>query len=77
MDRIRLANAAYLQQGYPFQPAYLETIGANYGPALNEVDFGPDPDAVAHAINAFVADATNDRIPHLVADGVIARDESR
>ncbi len=71
---IRLANAAYLQQGYPFQPAYLETIGANYGPALNEVDFRPDPDAVAHAINAFVADATNDRIPQLVADGVITPD---
>lgn len=71
---IRLANAAYLQQGYPFQPAYLETIGANYGPALNEVDFQPDPDAVAHAINAFVADATNDHIPQLVADGVITPD---
>lgn len=68
---IRLANAAYLQKGYPFEPAYLETIGANYGPVLNEVDFPPDPDAVAHAINAFVADATNDRIPQLVADGVI------
>lgn len=68
---IRLANAAYLQRGYPFEPAYLETIGANYGPVLNEVDFPPDPDAVAHAINAFVADATNDRIPELVADGVI------
>jgi len=71
---IRLANAAYLQQGYPFEPAYLETIGANYGPVLNEVDFRPDPDAVAHAINAFVAGATNDRIPELVADGVIDPD---
>lgn len=71
---IRLANAAFLQQGYPFEPAYLDTIGANYGPVLNEVDFQPDPDAVAHAINAFVAGATNDRIPELVADGVISPD---
>ncbi|MEZ5409213.1 MAG: serpin family protein [Acidimicrobiales bacterium] len=71
---VRLANAAYLQQGYPFESAYLETIGANYGPALNEVDFRADPDAVAHAINAFVAGATNDRIPELVADGVISPD---
>jgi serpin B len=67
---MRIANAAYLQRGYPFEPAYLHAIGSNYGPVLNEVDFAADPDAVAHAINAFVAEATNDRIPHLVADGV-------
>jgi serpin B len=68
---VRIANAAYLQKGYPFEQAYLETVGANYGPVLNEVDFAPDPDAVAHAINAFVAEATNNRIPKLVPDGTI------
>ena len=68
---MRIANAAYLQKGYPFEPAYLETVGSNYGPVLNEVDFIVDPDAVAHQINAFVAGATNDRIPHLIADGAI------
>jgi serpin B len=68
---VRIANAAYLQKGYPFEAAYLENVGSNYGPVLNEVDFSTDPDAVAHQINAFVADATNDRIPHLVADGAI------
>jgi serpin B len=68
---MRIANAAYLQKGYPFEKAYLDSVGANYGPVLDEVDFPADPDAVAHAINAFVADATNDRIPHLVPDGAI------
>jgi serpin B len=68
---MRIANAAYLQNGYPFEPAYLQAVGSNYGPVLNEVDFSADPDAVAHQINAFVADATNDRIPQLVGDGVI------
>ncbi len=68
---MRIANAAYLQKGYPFEPAYLETVGSNYGPVLNEVDFAADPDAVAHQINAFVAGATNDRIQHLIADGAI------
>lgn len=71
---IRLANAAYVQRGYPFEPAYLETIGANYGPVLDEVDYQADPDAVAHAINAFVADATNDHITELLADGQLTRD---
>lgn len=68
---VRVANAAYLQEGYPFKPSYLETVGSNYGPVLHEVDFAPDPDAVAHGINQFVAEATNDQITDLVADGVI------
>ena len=55
---VRIANAAYLQQGYPFEPTYLAGVGANYGPVLNEVDFHSDPDGVARDINAFVADAT-------------------
>ncbi len=71
---IRVANAAYLQQGYPFQEPYLEAIGANYGPVLYEVDFRPDPDAVARGINDFVADATEQQITDLIADGVISPD---
>ncbi|MEM9464255.1 MAG: serpin family protein [Actinomycetota bacterium] len=68
---IGVANAAYLQQGYPFESSYLEAIGSNYGPVLHEVDFPSDPDAVAREINDFVAQATNDQITDLVADGVI------
>lgn len=71
---MRIANAAYLQQGYPFESTYLETIGSNYGPVLNEVDFPLDPDAVGDEINKFIADATNDRITDLVAPGAISRD---
>ncbi len=68
---MRIANAAYLQEGYPFEAAYLDAIGSNYGPVLTEVDFGPDPDAIAHQINDWVAENTNDKITDLIADGVI------
>lgn len=68
---LRIANAAYLQDGYPFAPEYLDVIGSSYGPVLNEVDFGADPDAVADEINAWVADQTEDRITDLIGDGVI------
>jgi len=71
---IRVANAAYLQEGYPFRPDYLEAVGSSYGPVLWEVDFAPDPDAVAREINEFVADATDDRIVDLIGDGVIRDD---
>lgn len=71
---MRIANAAYLQKGYPFEPAYLDIVGANYGPVLTEVDFGPDPDAIAHQINDWVAENTNDKITDLIADGVIKQE---
>ena len=70
----RIANAAYLQQGYPFERAYLDAIGRSYGPVLREIDYEPDPDAAAHEINRFVADTTEDRIPELIADGVLQPD---
>jgi serpin B len=68
---IDIANAAFLQQGYPFEADYLDTVGSNYGPVLREADFMADPDGVAHEINDFVADATNDQIVDLIADGTI------
>lgn len=71
---IRLANAAYLQKGYPFTAEYLSAVGTNYGPVLNEVDFRPDPDAIAHVINDWVAAHTEDRIQNLIGDGVIRPD---
>lgn len=71
---VRIANAAYLQQGYPFEVDYLEIVGSNYGPILREVDFRSDPDSVAHEINDFVADATNDQIVDLIADGTFSPD---
>lgn len=71
---LEIANAAYMQDGYPFRATYLETIGSFYGPVLRQVDFGSDPDGVAHEINDFVADATNDKIVDLIADGTIEPD---
>jgi serpin B len=68
---VRMANAAYLQDGYRFEPAYLDTIGTHYGPVLSTVDFAPDPDAVARRINQWVAEQTNDRITELIPDGVL------
>ena len=68
---LSVANEAYLQQGYPFEADYLDTIGRHYGAALHAVDFAADPDAVAEQINASVAETTRDRIPELVPEGTI------
>ena len=71
---VGIANAAYLQRGYPFIQGYLDTVGRHYGPVVQAVDFAADPDAVAHEINRFVEEATADRIKDLVADGVLRPD---
>lgn len=71
---MRIANAAYLQQGYPFEPAYVDTVVRHYGPVLHAVDFRSDPDAVAADINRFVADVTAGRITNVVGDGVLDED---
>ena len=68
---VAIANEAYVQRGYPFEPAYLDTIGRHYGSVLHAVDFAADPDAVADQINASVAETTRDRIPELIPDGTI------
>jgi len=65
---LRIANAAYLQAGYPFESTYLEVIGSNYGPVLNEVDFMADTEDVRQEINGWVSDQTNERILELIPE---------
>lgn len=71
---VRVANAAFLQPGYPFLPAYLDAIGTTYGPVLEELDFASDQAAAAERINAFIADATDDHITDLVQPDAISPD---
>ncbi len=73
-DMIRLANAAYLQPGYPFKQPYLDTVGRHYGAALHQVDFGANPDGAAEVINAWVAEETEDHIPTLIPAGGLTAD---
>lgn len=68
---LSIANAAYLQAGYPFNQPYVDAVTSTYGPVLNEVDFSTDPDAVARQINDFVAAETKGRITDLVPDGAL------
>jgi serpin B len=68
---LRIANAAYFQEGYPFESTYLDAVGSNYGPVLNEVDFMADTEEVRLEINGWVSDQTNERIPELIPPEVL------
>jgi serpin B len=69
--RTNLANAAFVQPGYPFEPAYLDMIGTNYGAVIEELDFWADQAAAADWINEFIAAETEDRITDLVDESDI------
>lgn len=62
---VRVANAAFLQPGYPFRQEYLAVVGSNYGATIEELDF-TDAEAAADRINGFIAANTDDHITDLV-----------
>lgn len=68
---VEIANSLWGQQGLVFEAAFLETLAAEYGAAMNLVDFTTAAEDARIRINAWVAERTNDRIPELIPPGVI------
>jgi hypothetical protein len=68
---LRIANAAYAQQGWTIEQPYLDAIAAAFGAGLRLVDFIAHPAAAIKAINAWVSDQTAKRIPQLLGPGAI------
>ncbi|MGD9212018.1 MAG: serpin family protein [Desulfobacteraceae bacterium] len=69
--KLNIANAAWGQEGYTFLDEYLDTLDLNYGGGFNPVDFMADPEAARIIINNWVSEQTEDRIPDLIAEGVL------
>ena len=69
--QLNIANAVWAQQGYPFAPAFVDTLDAFYGSGFRDVDFTADPDGAREAVNDWVAEATEDRITDILAPGTI------
>lgn len=69
--RLRIANAAWGQEGFPFREAYLQTLGRRYGAGMRSVDFGADPEAARDLINAWIAEATEEKIANMIPPGVL------
>ena len=62
--QLSMANALWLQQGLPVNPAFQQVLQAAYDAQAESLEFR-NPAAV-ETINAWVAKDTNDRIQHLV-----------
>lgn len=66
---LSIADAAWGQTDYPFDPAYLAALAAFADEGgLHEVDYG-QPERARDHINAWVAEATDGQIPDLLPAG--------
>ena len=61
------ANAIWLQQGLPFNAAFLSTLVQSFSAPSSQVDFSGDPQGAADLINQWVCNATDGMIPSLVS----------
>jgi len=69
-----VANALWVQKGYPFRKEYFEKVTKAYGAGLNEMDFPADIEAARKTINGWVEDRTNRKIQNLIAQGKLTPD---
>lgn len=70
--RLRVVNAAWAEATWTFLPAYLDLIAVNYGAGIFLVDFLTAHEAARAAINAWVAEVTEDRIKDLLPEGSVS-----
>lgn len=70
---LRIANALFPQRGMALDPGFLDAMAARFGAGAWLVDYATDPEAARLAINAWVAQQTEDRIPSILNPGDVTR----
>ncbi len=69
--QLDIVNSIFGRPDYSFEAEYLDLLARYYGAGLRLLDFVADPEAARAHINAWVADATRDRIDELLPQGSI------
>lgn len=70
---LRVANALWGEQTFPFRSQFVQTLEKVYGAASFPVDFLRAPDAARLHINAWIAQQTNNRIRNMLPPGSLDR----
>ena len=68
---IKTANSLWGQRDLAFEKLFLDTLAADYGAGIRLVDCKTAAEKARQAINAWVADQTDDKIPELVPQGAL------
>ena len=73
---LSIADALWLQEGYPFQNAFLQLVQSDYGGAARNVDYASDAAGAEQTINAWVAAHTDGKITNLFPPAASVRPRS-
>src|ERR1035437_5091046 len=71
---LNLANALWVQEGFPFLPSFLETATNQYQANIGQADFISEASEVTDEINNWVAQETQNRIQNIVPPGYVNPD---
>jgi serpin B len=69
---VEIANSLWGQDGVAFLDAFLDTLAEDYGAGMHLVDFVTATEEARVAINAWVAEQTNDLITDLIPQGALS-----
>jgi len=68
---VRTANSLWAQKDLPFTQAFLDTLAVNYGAGVRLVDYKTEAEKARRAINSWVAEQTEGKIPELIPEGAL------
>jgi len=68
---LRSVNAPFAQKGYPLEDMYLGALAERVAAGVRLVDYIGDAEGSRKAINGWVNDQTEDRIPELLGQGTV------
>ncbi len=68
---LRIVNAPFAQRGFALETPYIEALGERFGAGLRLVDYINAAEAARVAINGWVKEQTERRIPELLAEGTV------
>ncbi len=72
--QLNIANRLWAQQGFHFLPEFFQLIEAHYGSTVKQVDFRGPREPIRLDINQWVYDQTSEKIPDLIAEGILTED---
>lgn len=68
---LRIANAPFAQKEYAWKQPYLDQLATQFAAGVRLVDYKAATEAARQAINGWVNDQTEQRIPELILPGVL------
>ena len=68
---LNIANSLWGQAGFELKTPFLDTLARYFGAGMYTVDFEHDPESARLAVNAWVADETENKIKDLIPQGAV------